>query len=65
MDRQIIPLLEWALGKVAVGGAELLIGVGVARWKAWPAVEKCFLKFSIIVDLSVLNVLNQKNFRLH
>ena len=32
----------------------LLTGVGVARWKAWPAVEKCFLKFSIIVDSSVL-----------
>jgi hypothetical protein len=33
-----------------------LTGVGVARWKAWPAVEKCFLKFSIIVDLSVVAV---------
>ena len=32
-------------------GARELTGVGVARWKAWPAVEKCFLKFSIIVDL--------------
>ena len=30
--------------------------VGVARRKAWPAVEKCFLKFSIIVVLSVVTV---------
>ena len=29
---------------------------GVARWKAWPALEKCSLKFSIIVDLSVVTV---------
>ena len=34
----------------------MLAGVGVARWKAWPAVEKCLLKVSIIVDLSVVNV---------
>ena len=33
-----------------------LTGVGVARWKAWPAVEKCLLKFSIIVDLLVVTV---------
>ena len=38
------------------GVAVLLTGVGVARWKAWPAVEKCLLKFSIIVDLSVVTV---------
>ena len=44
------------LGQVAVGGAELLTWVGVARWKAWPAVEKCLLKFSIMVDLSVVTV---------
>ena len=44
------------LGQVAEGGAELLTGVGVARWKAWPAIEKCFLKFSTIVDLSVVTV---------
>ena len=31
--------------------------VGVARRKAWPAVEKCLLKFSIIMDLSVVTVL--------
>jgi hypothetical protein len=37
--------------------AELLAGVGVARRKAWPAVEKCLLKFSIIMDLSVVTVL--------
>ena len=37
-----------------MGGAVLLTGVRVARWKAWPAVEKCLLKFSIIVDLSVV-----------
>ena len=42
--------------RVAVGRAVLLTGVGVARWKAWPAVEKCLLKFSIIVDLSVVTV---------
>ena len=39
-----------------MGGAGQLTGVGVARWKAWPAVEKCLLKFSIIVDLSVVTV---------
>jgi hypothetical protein len=37
--------------------AELLAGAGVARRKAWPAVEKCLLKFSIIMDLSVVIVL--------
>ena len=37
-------------------GAGQLTGVGVARWKAWPAVEKCLLKFSIIVDFSVVTV---------
>ena len=36
--------------------AELLTGVGVARWKVWPAVEKCLLKFLIIVDLLVVTV---------
>ena len=46
----------WGLGRVAVEGAGQLTGVGVARWKAWPAVEKCLLKFSIIVDLSVVTV---------
>ena len=45
------------LGQVAAGSAELVAGVGVARRKAWPAVEKCLLKFSIIVDLSVVTVL--------
>ena len=30
--------------------------VGVARRKAWPAVEKCLLKFSIIMDLTVETV---------
>ena len=44
------------LGQVAAGGAELLVGVGVARRKSWPAVEKCLLKFSIIVNLSVMTV---------
>ena len=38
------------------GGTEMLAGVGVARWKAWPAVEKCLLKLSIMVDLSVVTV---------
>ena len=42
------------LGQVAAGGAEMLLGVN--RWKAWPAVEKCLLKLSIIVDLSVVTV---------
>jgi hypothetical protein len=45
------------LRKVAVGGMELLAGVGVARRKAWPAVEKCLLKFLIIMDLSGVTVL--------
>ena len=46
------------LGRGAAGGgAELLAEVGVARRKAWPAVEKCLLKFSIIMDLSVVTVL--------
>ena len=31
--------------------------VGVARRKAWPAVEKCLLKCSIIMDLTVVTVL--------
>ena len=43
-------------GRVAVGNAALLTGVGVARWKACPAVEKYSLKFSIIVDFSVVTV---------
>ena len=48
---------KWGrLGRVVVGGAVLLTGVGVARWKAWPAVEKCLLNFSIIVDVSVVTV---------
>jgi hypothetical protein len=48
---------KWGrLGQVAVGGAGLLTRVGVARWKAWPAVDKCFLKYSIIVDLSVVTL---------
>ena len=34
----------------------LLTGVGVARWKAWPAVEKYLLKFSITVDLLVVTM---------
>ena len=37
-------------------GAGQLTGVGVARWKAWPPVEKCLLKFSITVALSVVTV---------
>ena len=44
------------LGQIAAGGSELLAGVGVARRKAWAAVEKCFLKFSMIVDLSAVTV---------
>ena len=48
---------KWGrFGRVAVGSGGLLIGVGVARWKAWPALDKCLLKFSIIVDLSVVTV---------
>ena len=43
-------------GRVAVGGAGQLTRVGVARWKAWLAVEKCLLKFSIIVDLSAVTL---------
>jgi hypothetical protein len=44
------------LGQFATRGVGMLDGVGVARWKAWPAVEKCLLKCSIIVDLSVVTV---------
>ena len=39
------------------GGVELLALVGVARRKAWPAVEKCLLEFLIIMDLSVVTLL--------
>ena len=35
--------------------------VGVARWKAWPAIEKCLLIFSIIVDLTVVTVFPSLN----
>ena len=34
-----------------------MAGVGVARRKAWPAVEKCLSKFSKIMDLLVVIVL--------
>jgi hypothetical protein len=34
-------------------GGVLLAEVGVAGRKAWPAVEKCLLKFSIIMDLNL------------
>ena len=44
------------LGQVAVGGAGLSSRIGVVRWKAWPAVEKCLLQFSIIMDLSGVTV---------
>ena len=44
------------LGQVAVGAAGLLTGVGVARGKAWPAIEKGLLEFSIIMDLLVVTV---------
>ena len=48
---------KWGrLGHVAVEGAGLLTGVGVTRWIAWPVVEKCLFKCSIIVDLSVVTV---------
>ena len=43
-------------GRVAVGGAVLGTRVGVARWKSWPALEKCLVKFSVIVVLSVVTV---------
>ena len=47
-------LEKWGrFGQVAVGGARVVDRVGVTRWKAWPAIEKCLLKFSIIVDLLV------------
>ena len=48
---------KWGrLGRVAVEGAGQLTGVRVDRRKAWPAVEKYLLKFSIIVDLSLVTV---------
>ena len=43
-------------GQVAAGVAEPLAGAGVARRKAWPAIEKCLLKCSIIMDLSMVTV---------
>ena len=52
----VATILAHHFRKRGSGGAELLARVGVARWKAWPAVEKCLLKFSIIVDLSALTV---------
>jgi hypothetical protein len=51
---------KWGrLGQVAVAGAGVLTGVGVARWKAWPAVEKCLLKCSIIVSQNFLEFVLQ------
>ena len=48
---------KWGrLEQVAVAGAGLVTRVGVARWEAWPAIEKCLLKLSIIVDLSVVTM---------
>ena len=44
------------LGQVSVVGAELLTRVVVTRWKTWPAVEKCLLKFKIITDFSAVTV---------
>ena len=40
----------------AVGGADLLSRVEVARGGAWPAVHKCLMKWLIIVNLSVVTV---------
>ena len=46
---------KWGrFGQVYVVSAGLL--TRVARWKAWPAVENCLLKFLVIVDLSVVTV---------
>ena len=48
---------KWGrLGQVDVGGAGLLTRLGLARWKAWQALEKCLLKFSIILDLLMVTV---------
>ena len=33
----------------------MLAGLGVARWKAWPAVEQCLLKFLIITLFPILS----------
>ena len=44
-------------GTVGLACWGLLAEVGVARRKAWPAVEKCLLTFSIIMDLSMVTVL--------
>jgi hypothetical protein len=54
-----LDLGEGEMGRLrqgTVGGTELLTGVRVARWKAWPAVEKCLLKFSIVVNVLVVTV---------
>ena len=46
---------EGEAGRLGQVAPELL--AEVARRKAWPAVEKCLLKFSIIIDLTVVTVL--------
>jgi hypothetical protein len=51
-----LDLGEGEAGESSRGGGELLAGVGVARRKLWPAVEKCLSKFSIILELSVVTV---------
>ena len=54
MKEKLGRLGQVAAGQVAAGDADQL--AGVTRWETWPAVEKCLLKFSIIVDLSVVTV---------
>ena len=56
---QNISYLDVGKGEIvgALEDAGQLTRVGVAMWKAWPAIKKCLLKFSIIVDLSVVTVL--------
>ena len=55
LNRLVIGVATMAVDNFRKRGSRLLLaGVGVARRKAWPAVEICLLKLSIIMDLSVV-----------
>ena len=44
------------MGEAWASCSEGCRAVGLARWKAWPAIEKDLLNSSIIADLSVVTV---------
>ena len=44
------------LNRLVIGVATILVGNFRKRGSRWPTVKKCLLKFSIIVDLSVVTV---------